>query len=140
MSALAKSRNTIEMRTGAQQINRVKTITDGVTLYLGAIGAIAGSTGNAVTAADVAGQIVLGVITKIDTDTNLVSFQSGMFGFDNGSSGEALDAADLQKVVYVVDDHTVGAVGGSNNVKAGVLRDIDAAGICWVEVGNIRVV
>ena len=49
---------------------------------------------------------------------------------------EKLTAADINKAVYVIDDHTVGKVGGTNHIRAGVLREIDADSQVIVEIGN----
>ena len=61
-----------------------------------------------------------------------------MFKYDNGTSTEALALTELNKTVYVIDDHTVGKVGGTNKVPAGVLRDIDSDGQIIVEIGNLN--
>ena len=63
--------------------------------------------------------------------------KSGVFKFDNAAGeDEKLTAADINKAVYIIDDHTVGKVGGTNRIRAGVLREIDADSQVVIEIGN----
>ena len=52
------------------------------------------------------------------------------------AEAEKLTHADINKTVYAIDDHTVGKAGGTNKIKAGILREIDADSQVIVEIGN----
>ena len=79
----------------------------------------------------------MGRVEDVDTDNNVAEICSGVYLYENGEDAEALAITDLNKVVYVVDDQTVGKVGGSNKIVAGILRDVLTDGTVAVEVGNI---
>lgn len=136
MSALTANRNTPEILCHAQKLHRLKTIKSGSTMYVGSIGAISSATGKAEPASDSANLIVVGRVEGFSA-TGKIIMKSGVFKYDNGTSTEALTYADLNKTVYVIDDHTVGKVGGTNKIKAGVLRDIDEDGQVVVELGTL---
>lgn len=136
MSALTANRDT-KASDAYPMTQRRREIASGATLYLGSIMA-QNSAGKAVPASDTAGLVVLGRCEKISGDDVYATARSGLYKFANGSSSEALAVTDLNSLVYVVDDQTVGKVGGTNHIKAGVLREIDADGGVWVELGNIR--
>lgn len=136
MTQLADVRNTTELKTGAQKYLRQIEIADDTVIFVGAIGAI-NAAGKAVPASDTAGLIVLGRVEDVDTDNNVAEICSGVYLYENGEDAEALAITDLNKVVYVVDDQTVGKVGGSNKIVAGILRDVLTDGTVAVEVGNI---
>lgn len=139
MSALSASRNTQEL-AGGQKIVRSFKVASGATLYVGGIGAI-NSSNEAVPASDTAGLVAMGRVEAVYEKSNgdvWVDLKSGIFSFDVGTSGEALTAASTNNLVYIVDDHTLGAVGGTNHIKGAVLRWVDPAGLFWFEIGNIR--
>ena len=136
MSALTANRNTPSV-AAYQMFGRVRTIATGSTVYLGSIVA-QNSDGKAVPASDTAGLVVLGRAERIWPDGSKVETRSGCFKFANGADAEAFTAADLNKVAYVVDDQTVGKVGGTNKIKAGTFRELDADGGVWVELANLR--
>ena len=139
MAALTANRNTQEILCHSQKFRRIRSVKSGCTLYVGAIAAVDGTTGKAQGASDTAGLIVLGRAEGFAADGRII-IKSGMFKYDNGTSTEALGQADINHIVYVVDDHTVGKVGGSNAIPAGVLREIDSDGMLIVEVGNLALV
>jgi hypothetical protein len=95
-------------------------------------------------AADTAGGRVIGVADwQVDNLTGAagaktVRVRRGVFKFNNGAAGEALVQADVGKVVFAVDDQTVGKVGGTNTVVAGELLEIDPDGQVWVQVPTER--
>lgn len=134
------SRNTRELKCDALKISRKIEVADGVDLYIGCIAAI-NPDGELIPAADSAtAQIIVGRVEDITEDAEGVLYGhvcSGVYGYANGASGEALTIADLNKIVFVVDAATVGKVGGTNKVIAGVLRDVAANGTVWVELGNL---
>ena len=136
MSALTANRNTAEIFCHAQKFHRVKNIKANTVLYVGSIAAVAVATGLVEPASDASGIVVVGRVEGFTPDGRAI-IKSGVFKYDNGSSTEALALADLHKTVYVLDDHTVGKVGGTNKIPAGVLRDIDSDGQLVVEIGNL---
>ena len=137
MSALTSNRNTPEILCHSQKFHRIKSIKANTTLYTGSIAAVSTSTGLAEPAADAAGLAVVGRVEGFTADGRAV-IKSGVFKFDNGTSSEALGLESLNKTVYALDDHTVGKVGGTNKIKAGILRDIDSDGQVIVEIGTLN--
>ena len=80
--------------------------------------------------------IVIGRAEGFTADGRVIA-KSGVFKFDNASAeAEKLTHADINKTVYAIDDHTVGKAGGTNKIKAGILREIDADSQVIVEIGN----
>ena len=76
------------------------------------------------------------VVIQFTADGRVIA-KSGVFKFDNASAeAEKLTHADINKTVYAIDDHTVGKAGGTNKIKAGILREIDADSQVIVEIGN----
>ena len=137
MSALSANRNTVEVLCHAQKLHRTKTVKANTSLYVGSIAAIATATGKVEPASDASGIVVIGRVEGFTPDGQAI-IKSGVFKYDNGTSTEALALTELNKTVYVIDDHTVGKVGGTNKVPAGVLRDIDSDGQIIVEIGNLK--
>lgn len=128
MSALTQARNTAELHVGALHYNFERVVNDGSTVYAGAIAA-QNSSGKAVPASDTADLVVLGrAEATVGAGDNLV-IRTGVFLFDNGTSSEELTAADIGAAAYVVDDHTVGKVGGSNHIPVGIVIDVTADGV-----------
>lgn len=134
MAALTSERNTREVYCNALNLHRVKEIATGSTIYTGAIVAI-NSAGKAVPASDTENLVVIGRADAFTVNNKIIA-KSGAFIYDNGSSAEALSVADINKTVYVVDDHTVGKVGGTNAVACGILRDVLSTTEVVVEIGN----
>jgi len=137
MSALTSNRNTTEILCHAQKFHRIKTVKDNTTLHVGSIAAVATDTGKAEPAADAANLAVLGRVEGFTADGKAI-IKTGVFKFDNGASAEALTIAEINKAVYALDDHTVGKAGGTNKVKAGILRDIDRDGQVIIELGTLN--
>ncbi len=136
MTALSNARNTTEILCHTQKLHRTRTVKDDVKIYTGSIVAINGSTNKAEPASDAAGLIVIGRAEGFTADGRVIA-KSGVFKFDNASAAaEKLTHADINKTVYVIDDHTVGKAGGTNKIKAGILREIDADSQVIVEIGN----
>ena len=128
MSALSEARNTAELHVGAIHYNFERVVNDGSTVYAGAIAA-QNSSGKAVPASDIANLVVLGrAEATVGAGDNLV-IRTGVFLFDNGTSSEELTVADIGAAAYVVDDHTVGKVGGSNHIPVGIVIDVTADGV-----------
>ena len=136
MTALSNARNTTEILCHTQKLHRTRPLRDGVKIYTGSIVAINGTTNEAEPAADAAKLIVIGRAEGFTADGRVIA-KSGVFKVDNAAGeDEKLTAADINKAVYVIDDHTVGKVGGTNHIRAGVLREIDADSQVIVEIGN----
>lgn len=133
--ALARDRNTL-MRTGRALI----TVPVGVVkIWNGSLVAV-NSAGFLVPASDTAGLKVCGRAEQTVDNTagsagdKSCNVREGIFKWANGTSGEAIAVTGRLAVCYVVDDETVGAVGGSHNIRAGVVTEIDADGGIWVDV------
>lgn len=63
-----------------------------------------------------------------------VEVMRGCFRFANSSSTDAITRAEIGDTAYVVDDQTVAKTDGSSaRIAAGIIRDVDAAGV-WVEI------
>ena len=120
MTALSNARNTTEILCHTQKLHRTRTVKDNTKIYTGSMVAINGSTNKAEPAADAAGLIVIGRAEGFTADGRVIA-KSGVFKFDNA---------------YAIDDHTVGKAGGTNKIKAGILREIDADSQVIVEIGN----
>ena len=128
MAALSQERNTAELHVGAIHYNFEREVASDNTVYAGAIAA-QNSSGKAVPASDTANLVVLGrAEATVGAGGNLV-IRTGVFLFDNGTSSEELTAADIGAAAYVVDDHTVGKVGGTNHIPAGIVIDVTADGV-----------
>ena len=128
MSALSEARNTAELHVGTLHYNFERVVNDGSTVFAGAIAA-QNSSGKAVPASDTANLVVLGrAEATVGAGDNLV-IRTGVFLFDNGTSSEELTVADIGAAAYVVDDHTVGKVGGSNHIPVGIVIDVTADGV-----------
>lgn len=62
-----------------------------------------------------------------------VPFARGVFAYGNSAAADAITLADVGTNCYIVDDQSVSKTSGSNTRSvAGVVRDVDAAGV-WVE-------
>lgn len=132
MSALNAPRNTREIFCGGTGYSRKLEIAEGKTVYPGGIIAI-NAEGKIVPAADTAGIIVVGICEAVFNGYAYI--RSGTFRLENGSGNEALTGQDIGKYVYVLDDQTVGKIGGVNSVPAGVMMDLDENEVI-VSIGN----
>ncbi|MBR2365171.1 MAG: hypothetical protein IKA79_08205 [Lentisphaeria bacterium] len=136
MAALTANRNTQEILCHSQKFRRIRNVKNGYNLFVGSIAAVDSLTGTALPASDSPGLIVLGRAEGFAADGRIV-IKSGMFKYDNAADAEKLGNEDINHVVYIVDDHTLGRIGGSNKIPAGVLREIDSDGMLIVEIGNL---
>ena len=128
MAALSQARNTAELHVGALHYNFEREVASDNTVYAGGIAA-QNSSGKAVPASDTANLVVLGrAEATVGAGGNLV-IRTGVFLFDNGTSSEELTAADIGAAAFIVDDHTVGKVGGTNHIPAGIVIDVTADGV-----------
>lgn len=128
MAALSQERNTAELHVGAIHYNFEREVASDNTVYAGGIAA-QNSSGKAVPASDTANLVVLGrAEATVGAGGNLV-IRTGVFLFDNGTSSEELTAADIGAAAFIVDDHTVGKVGGTNHIPAGIVVDVTADGV-----------
>ena len=117
MTALSNARNTTEILCHTQKLHRTRTVKDNTKIYTGSM-------------------VAIGRAEGFTADGRVIA-KSGVFKFDNASAtAEKLTHADINKTVYAIDDHTVGKAGGTNKIKAGILREIDADSQVIVEIGN----
>ena len=128
MSALTQARNTVELHVGATHYNFEREVASDNTVYAGGIAA-QNSSGKAVPASDTANLVVLGRAEATVGAGEKVLIRTGVFVFDNGTSSEELTTADIGSAAYIVDDHTVGKVGGTNKIPAGIVIDVTADGV-----------
>ena len=128
MSALTQARNTAELHVGAIHYNFEREVASDSTVYAGGIAA-QNSSGKAVSASDTANLVVLGRAERTVGTGENVLIRTGVFLFDNGTSSEELTAADIGGAAFIVDDHTVGKVGGTNHIPAGIVVDVTAEGV-----------
>jgi len=128
MAALSQARNTAELHVGALHYNFEREVASDNTVYAGGIVA-QNSSGKAVPASDTANLVVLGRAEATVGAGGKALIRTGVFLFDNGTSSEELTAADIGAAAYVVDDHTVGKVGGTNHIPAGIVIDVTADGV-----------
>ena len=128
MAALSPARNTAELHVGAIRYNFEREVASDSTVYAGGIAA-QNSSGKAVPASDSANLVVLGRAEGTVGAGGKVVIRTGVFLFDNGTSSEELTAADIGAAAFIVDDHTVGKVGGTNHIPAGIVVDVTADGV-----------
>lgn len=126
MSKLSENRNTPELHVDAVKYHYERTA-DGE-IYAGSLVG-QNSAGNAVAAADTANLVVLGRAENSAVAGEKVVAKKGCFLFENGEGSEALTVADIGKDCYIVDDQTVGKIGGTNKIKAGKIIDVTADGV-----------
>lgn len=80
------------------------------------------------------GVFVLGRLEETGEAGEDVNIKRGVFRYANAGGGDALSLADYGQPCYAVDNQTVAKTdGGGARPKAGVVRDVDAAGV-WVEI------
>lgn len=127
MAALSKNRKTSERVPALRQFEAAAKI------YTGALVAL-NSAGKAVPASDTAGLTVIGRAELTAESGKMVTVKTGCFRFDNSTSTAEIKATEIGKVCYVADDQTVSKTGGTNNIVAGLVFDVDKKGV-WVLVG-----
>ena len=127
MAALSKNRKTSERVPALRQFEAAAKI------YTGALVAL-NSAGKAVPASDTAGLTVIGRAELTAESGKMVTVKTGCFRFDNSTSTAEIKATEIGKVCYVADDQTVSKTGGTNNIVAGLVFDIDKKGV-WVLAG-----
>lgn len=122
-------RNTPELHTGGIKYNYARVAAEKINA--GTLVA-QNSEGLAVPAADAAGLIVLGRAENTALPGENVAAKTGAYIYDNGTDAETLTVADIGKDCFVVDAATVGKVGGTNKVKAGIVLDVTAEGVAVI--------
>lgn len=135
MAALTKDRNTAR-RDGVHYSDPVAAATvifAGALVCLNAAGnAVPGATSTTLVARGVAQQQVdnsAGAIGDLRVET-----RRGVFCFANSASGDLITKAEIGDNAYIVDDQTVAKTSGSSTRSvAGVIRDVDTAGV-WIEI------
>lgn len=128
MAALTEPRNTRELHVGAVHYSYEREVAASATVYAGAIAA-QNASGTAVPASDAAGLVVLGRAEATVSEGEVLVIRRGAFLFDNGTSTEALTVADIGGDCYVVDDQTVGKLGGTNQIRVGRVLDVTDDGV-----------
>ncbi len=128
MAALSQARNTAELHVGALHYNFEREVASDNTVYAGGIAA-QNSSGKAVPASDTANLVVLGRAEATVGAGGKALIRTGVFLFDNGTRSEELTAADIGSAAFIVDDHTVGKVGGTNKIPAGIVVDVTGEGV-----------
>ena len=126
MAVLTEGRKITELHVGGVHYSYSREAAE--TIYAGALAA-QNADGKAVPASDAAGLVVLG---RAETGANAgfgVVIRKGAYLYNNGEGAEALTGADIGKECFVVDDNTVGKVGGTNKVKAGTVLDVTENGV-----------
>jgi len=107
-------------------------------IYQGALVAL-NSAGYAIPAADTASTTVVGVAeSTVNSGTTagedkIIVRRGAVHAFANDATN-ALTIADAGKVCYVKDDQTVQDDGAANDIKAGVMLQLDGSDV-WVHVG-----
>lgn len=129
MAKLTECRNTPELHVGGVKYSYVRTA--GATVFAGALTA-QNASGEAVPAADASGLIVLGRAENSAIAGEKVVIKRAAFIYDNGTDTEALTVGDIGNECFVIDDATVGKVGGTNKVKAGTVLDVTAEGVAII--------
>lgn len=127
MAALSKNRKTSERVPALRQFEAAAKI------YTGALVAL-NSAGKAEPASDTAGLTVIGRAELTAESGKMVTVKTGCFRFDNSTSTAEIKATEIGKVCYVADDQTVSKTGGTNNIVAGLVFDVEKKGV-WVLVG-----
>ncbi len=133
--ALTKDRNT-KRRDGVQHNDPVAAATEifaGSLVCLDASGnAVPGSTSTTLTARGRAEEAVdnsAGAAGDLTVET-----RRGEFHFKNSAAADEITRAEIGDSCYIVDDETVAKTDGtSTRSVAGVIRDVDTAGV-WVEI------
>lgn len=106
-------------------------------IYKGALVA-KNAAGYVLPAADVAGQTVIGVAMETVDNTGgadgalTIRVTTGVFKFTNYGADPCVQA-DMHGIVRVQDDTTVRNAGGTADIIAGILEQIDSDGV-WVHV------
>lgn len=98
------------------------------------------ASGELVNAADTAGLIVVGCALHAAASGDVLSYSRDRHYYSSGVDAEELTGADVGKVCYALDNDTVGKVGGSNNIPAGIILAVDAANGILVDVSAAAVV
>lgn len=126
MAELTECRNTPELHTGGRKYNYRRTA--GSKIFAGAL-AGQNSEGLVVPAADAANLVILGRAENTAEVGEEVVIKRGCFLYDNATGGEALSVADIGKDCYCLDGATVGKVGGTNKIRAGIVLDVTGDGV-----------
>jgi len=147
MTNLARDRKTDQLDTPDTVLPRISQylVAAATTLYAGAICCINPS-GYAVQGQATNNLRVVGRVESIVKNTVAEGFGSngdltvlvrrGAFYYANSTGDDLITIADLQKIVYVVDDQTLGRTdGGAARPAAGVVFDIRADGQVGVLLG-----
>lgn len=135
MTALTADRDT-PRRDGVQYSDPVAAAT---VIYAGSL-VVLDASGNAVPASTATGLIVRGIAQEhVDNGTGAagdlrVETRRGVFRLANSAAADLITRAEIGDTAYIVDDQTVAKTDGTGTRSAaGVIRDVDAAGV-WVQI------
>lgn len=135
MAALTKDRDT-ERRDGKQYNDPIAANT---VIYAGSL-VVLNAAGDAAPATTATGLIVRGVAQEQVSNNpgaaggQRIETRRGVFRLGNSAAGDAITRAEIGDTCYIVDDQTVAKTDGTGTRSAaGIIRDVDAAGV-WVEV------
>jgi hypothetical protein len=98
------------------------------------------ASGDAVPASTATGLIVRGIAQEhVDNGAGAagdlrVETRRGVFRLANSAAADLITRAEIGDTAYIVDDQTVAKTDGTGTRSAaGVIRDVDAAGV-WVQI------
>ena len=135
MAALTKDRNT-KSRAGVDFNDPAAAAK---VFYVGAIVCL-DAAGNATPGATATTLKARGVVQEnVDNSAGAagdvsVPSRRGVFLLANSAAGDLIARADIGASCYIVDDQTVAKTNGtSTRSVAGIIRDVDTAGV-WVEI------
>lgn len=137
MAALTKERPTRRW-SGTPGVLVSYGVAASQTIYAGALVALNAS-GHAIPAADTASITVVGVAEETVKssatagDDKVLVRRGAVHAFANDATN-ALTIGGIGSVCYVADDQTVQDANATNDVKVGVMLQLDDAGV-WVHVG-----
>jgi hypothetical protein len=135
MTALTADRDT-PRRDGVQYSDPVAAAT---VIYAGSL-VVLDASGDAVPASTATGLIVRGIAQEhVDNGAGAagdlrVETRRGVFRLANSAAADLITRAEIGDTAYIVDDQTVAKTDGTGTRSAaGVIRDVDAAGV-WVQI------
>lgn len=135
MTALTADRDT-PRRDGVQFSDPVAAAT---VIYTGSL-VVLDAAGNAEPASTATGLVVRGIAQQtIDNSAGAagdlaVETRRGVFRLANSAAADEITRAEIGDTAYIVDDQTVAKTDGTGTRSAaGIIRDVDAAGV-WLEI------
>ncbi len=122
------------MKSGKQAIGSMIAVTLAAAMEDGSIVNRNGS-GLGVVGADAASVTVAGLAMGAGAIGDVIKVYQGPVALVNGTSGEAFAGTEkIGAVAYVIDAETVGKVGGTNKVAAGLFMGLTEEGLVLVDM------